>query len=234
MTTIAFDTLKFAQALKEKAHLTAEQAEGFASALADALHDDLATKADLREVELQLNAEIDIRQIRNHQMDVRHDWLSDGDHPRRGDRAARASRIGERLNLPLRKHRLQRRHRVPWRRRRLEHAEPHRDGARQHMRRRELAPIALAREQAREGQARFQRVVPSLARTLAVMRDQPVEEFWGAVAGFAVSPNVSPKPSPEASAGRKKPVWRVTTPSAATSSGVEAGKSRNISRDSSG
>ena len=56
MTTIAFDTLKFAQALKEKAHLTTEQAEGFASAIADALHDDLATKADLREVELQLNA----------------------------------------------------------------------------------------------------------------------------------------------------------------------------------
>ena len=36
MTTIAFDTLKFAQALKEKAHLTTEQAEGFASAIADA------------------------------------------------------------------------------------------------------------------------------------------------------------------------------------------------------
>ncbi|MGA3063023.1 MAG: hypothetical protein ABSD90_07315 [Methylocystis sp.] len=48
MTTIAFDTLKFAQALKEKAHLTTEQAEGFASAIADALHDDLATKADLK------------------------------------------------------------------------------------------------------------------------------------------------------------------------------------------
>ncbi len=48
MTTIAFDTLKFAQALKEKAHLTTEQAEGFASATADALHDDLATKADLK------------------------------------------------------------------------------------------------------------------------------------------------------------------------------------------
>ena len=138
------------------------------------------------------------------------------------------------LNPPLGKHRPQRRHRVPWRRRRLEHPQPHRDRAQQHMRRRELAPIPLAREQAREGQARFQRVVPSLARTLAVMGDQPVEEFWGAVAGFAVSPNVSPKPSPEASAGRKKPVCRVTTPSAATSSGVDAGKSRNISRDSSG
>ena len=197
----------------------------------DTLHDDLATKADLREVKAELKVEIEFGQIRNHKMDVRDDWLSDGDHPRRGDRAG-ADRAS--LNLPLRKHRLQRRHRIPWRRRRLEHPQPHRDRARQHMRRRKLAPIALAREQPREGQARFERVVPSLARTLAVMRDQPVEEFWGAVAGFAVSPNVSPKPSPEASAGRKKPVWRVTTPSAATSSGVDAGKSRNISRDSSG
>jgi hypothetical protein len=58
MTTIAIDTLKLAQALKEKAHLTTEQAEGFASAIADALRDDLATKAELREVELHLKAEI--------------------------------------------------------------------------------------------------------------------------------------------------------------------------------
>jgi hypothetical protein len=102
------------------------------------------------------------------------------------------------------------------------------------MRRRELAPIGLAGEEPREGQARFQRVVPSLAGTLAIMGDQPVEEFWGAVADFAVSPNVSPRVSPAASAGLKKPVCRVTTPSAATSSGVEAGKSRKLSRDSSG
>ena len=87
MTSIAFDTLKLAQALKAKAHLTTEQAEGFAEALADALHDDLATKADLREVKAELKVEIEFGQIRNHQMDVRHDWLSDGDHPRRGDRA---------------------------------------------------------------------------------------------------------------------------------------------------
>jgi hypothetical protein len=58
MTSIAFDTLKLAQALKAKAHLTTEQAEGFAEALADALHDDLATKADLREAKAELKAEI--------------------------------------------------------------------------------------------------------------------------------------------------------------------------------
>lgn len=59
MTSIAFDTLKLAQALKAKAHLTTEQAEGFAEALADALHDDLATKADLREVKSELKIEIE-------------------------------------------------------------------------------------------------------------------------------------------------------------------------------
>ncbi len=46
-TSIAFDTLKFARALREKAHLTTEQAEGLAEAITDAMHDDLATKADL-------------------------------------------------------------------------------------------------------------------------------------------------------------------------------------------
>ncbi|MFY9831690.1 MAG: hypothetical protein WAK66_03120 [Methylocystis sp.] len=59
MTSIAFDTLKLVQALKAKAHLTTEQAEGFAEALADALQDDLATKEDLRAFELQFEAEID-------------------------------------------------------------------------------------------------------------------------------------------------------------------------------
>jgi hypothetical protein len=59
MKTVAIDTLKLAQELKEKAHLTDEQAEGFASAIAETLHDDLATKAELREVELQLNAKIE-------------------------------------------------------------------------------------------------------------------------------------------------------------------------------
>lgn len=48
MTTIAFDTLKFARALRDKANLTTEQAEGFADAIAEALHDDLVTKTDLK------------------------------------------------------------------------------------------------------------------------------------------------------------------------------------------
>ncbi len=58
MTTIAFDTLKFARALREKAKLTPEQAEGFADAIGEAMHDDLATKSDLRLVKAEIQAEI--------------------------------------------------------------------------------------------------------------------------------------------------------------------------------
>ena len=59
MSTIAFDTLKFSRALRDKAKLTTEQAEGFADALSEALHDDLATKTDLREAELRLEAKVE-------------------------------------------------------------------------------------------------------------------------------------------------------------------------------
>lgn len=47
MATVAFDTLKFAQNLRAKAHLTTEQAEGFAEALSDTITDDLASKGDI-------------------------------------------------------------------------------------------------------------------------------------------------------------------------------------------
>jgi hypothetical protein len=58
MTSVAFDTLKFARALRDKAKLTNEQAEGFADAIAEALHDDLATKANLRLTEASLRGVI--------------------------------------------------------------------------------------------------------------------------------------------------------------------------------
>ena len=58
MSTIAFDTLRFARALREKAKLTPEQAEGFADAIGEAMHDDLATKSDLRLVKAELQGEI--------------------------------------------------------------------------------------------------------------------------------------------------------------------------------
>lgn len=48
MAAVAFDTLKFARTLREKAKLSPEQAEGLADAMAEPLQGDLVTKADLR------------------------------------------------------------------------------------------------------------------------------------------------------------------------------------------
>ena len=50
MTVAAFDTLKFVRALREKAKLSAEQAEGFADAIAEAIQSDLASKSDIQKV----------------------------------------------------------------------------------------------------------------------------------------------------------------------------------------
>ncbi|SDM22697.1 hypothetical protein SAMN05216360_101262 [Methylobacterium phyllostachyos] len=48
MAMVAFDTLKFARPLREKAKLSREQAEGSADAMAEALQGDLVRTADLR------------------------------------------------------------------------------------------------------------------------------------------------------------------------------------------
>jgi len=48
VAAVAFDTLKFARTVREKAKLSPEQAEGLADAMAEALQGDLVTKADLR------------------------------------------------------------------------------------------------------------------------------------------------------------------------------------------
>jgi hypothetical protein len=45
--SVAFDTLKFARALRDKARMSAEQAEGVAEAFRGAPSEQLATKADL-------------------------------------------------------------------------------------------------------------------------------------------------------------------------------------------
>ena len=44
MSAVAFDTLKFAQTLRDKAKLTPEQAEGIASAFAEATDKQLVTR----------------------------------------------------------------------------------------------------------------------------------------------------------------------------------------------
>ncbi|MGU3664099.1 DUF1640 domain-containing protein [Methylobacterium sp. A49B] len=54
MTAVAFDTLKFARALREKAKLSPEQAEGLADALVDVFDGNIATKADIRDVQADI------------------------------------------------------------------------------------------------------------------------------------------------------------------------------------
>ncbi|WP_457106616.1 hypothetical protein [Methylobacterium sp. P5_C11] len=54
MTAVAFDTLKFARALRDKAKLSPEQAEGFADALVDVRDGNRATKGDIRDVRTEL------------------------------------------------------------------------------------------------------------------------------------------------------------------------------------
>jgi len=70
MTTLAFDTLKFAQTLRDKAKFTQEQSEGLAIAIAVATSDQIATKADIRElkqdmreIEMRLESKIDSLRI---------------------------------------------------------------------------------------------------------------------------------------------------------------------------
>jgi RNA-binding protein YhbY len=58
MAGVAFDTLKFARTLRDKAKLSSEQAEGLADAMAEALQGDLVTKADLRAELAETRAEI--------------------------------------------------------------------------------------------------------------------------------------------------------------------------------
>jgi len=57
LTTAPFDTLKLARALRD-VHFSNEQAEGMAYAIAEAVQTDLATKSDLREMELRLDGKI--------------------------------------------------------------------------------------------------------------------------------------------------------------------------------
>lgn len=57
MTAVAFDTLKFARALRERAHLSAEQAEGLSEVFAEAVQGGLPTRADLQGLEGSVKAE---------------------------------------------------------------------------------------------------------------------------------------------------------------------------------
>jgi len=64
VTTLAFDTLKFAQTLRDKAKFTQEQSEGLAFAIADATSDQLATKSDLKDLRLELKSDMRETELR--------------------------------------------------------------------------------------------------------------------------------------------------------------------------
>ncbi|MCC0808037.1 DUF1640 domain-containing protein [Methylobacterium sp. W2] len=56
MTAVAFDTLKFARSLREKAKLSSEQAEGLADAFTELFQGDIATKSDVGSVKIDIEA----------------------------------------------------------------------------------------------------------------------------------------------------------------------------------
>jgi len=58
--TAHFDTLQYAQALRDQAKLPQEQAEGMARALAETLQSELATKTDLVAMETRLENKINL------------------------------------------------------------------------------------------------------------------------------------------------------------------------------
>ena len=58
LTTLAFDTLKFAQTLRDKAKFTQEQSEGLAFAISDATSDQLAMKSNIAQLETDLRSDI--------------------------------------------------------------------------------------------------------------------------------------------------------------------------------
>ncbi len=60
MVAIAFDTLKFAQTLREKVKLSPEQAEGISQDFADATSEQMATNADL----VNLSTKADLAEVK--------------------------------------------------------------------------------------------------------------------------------------------------------------------------
>jgi hypothetical protein len=64
MTAMTFDTLKFAQTLRDKAKFTQEQSEGLATAIADATSDQLSTKVDIRELRSELKQDMREMELR--------------------------------------------------------------------------------------------------------------------------------------------------------------------------
>src|SRR5690242_6292467 len=58
MTTVPFDTLKLATALRDQAHFSAEQAEGITRALGEAFDERVATREDISDLKHSVNEDI--------------------------------------------------------------------------------------------------------------------------------------------------------------------------------
>jgi hypothetical protein len=78
MSAVAFDTLKLARKLRDGAQMSQEQAEGVADALAEAMSGaELATKGDLRELELKIDARFEAVDGRFDAVDARFEALGE-------------------------------------------------------------------------------------------------------------------------------------------------------------
>ena len=64
MAALAFDTLKFAQTLRDKANFTQTQSEGLAIAISEATSDQLATKSDIKDLRTEMKADMREMEIR--------------------------------------------------------------------------------------------------------------------------------------------------------------------------
>jgi uncharacterized protein involved in exopolysaccharide biosynthesis len=58
MTTVPFDTLKLATALRDQAHFSAEQSEGITRALGEAFEERVATREDISDLKRSVNEDI--------------------------------------------------------------------------------------------------------------------------------------------------------------------------------
>jgi hypothetical protein len=64
MPVAPFEPLKLARALRDGVNFTPEQAEGAADAIAEAVQNDLATRADVGDAELRLGGELREAELR--------------------------------------------------------------------------------------------------------------------------------------------------------------------------
>jgi len=54
MLALIFDTLRLSQTLRDKGHFSPEQAEALAEAFSLATHEDIATKADIADIKIEI------------------------------------------------------------------------------------------------------------------------------------------------------------------------------------